>query len=155
MFNTILTNTYLFVLGNKRDLLSSEYMTAVKLVMESGTAVLTGTKLIPDYSNPEQLSDDKALADWLQNYLKPGVEAFEPLTTIFYPVIDNVETVKVDDNENVGKKQVVGCLSLTLYWRDLIKSILPRGSNGIIVVFENPCNPTFTYQIVSRSNVKV
>lgn len=35
----------------------------------------------------------------------------------------------------------------TFYWRDLIKDLLPAGSNGIDIVFSNPCNPSFTYQI--------
>ena len=29
----------------------------------------------------------------------------------------------------------------------MIKDILPPGSNGFIIVFENPCNPTFAYMV--------
>jgi hypothetical protein len=29
----------------------------------------------------------------------------------------------------------------------MIKNILPHGSNGILAVFESPCNPTFAYKI--------
>jgi len=40
-------------------------------------------------------------------------------------------------------------LGLSIFWRDLITDILPRGTEGILMVFENPCNPAFTYEIVS------
>jgi signal transduction histidine kinase len=42
---------------------------------------------------------------------------------------------------------IKGLFGLTIYWRDTIKGILPLGSNGVVVVFDNPCNPSFTYQI--------
>jgi hypothetical protein len=40
-----------------------------------------------------------------------------------------------------------GILGLSFYWRDMIRDILPPGENGLVVVFENECNPTCTYQI--------
>jgi hypothetical protein len=37
---------------------------------------------------------------------------------------------------------------MTFYWRDLIKDILPQGSNGLVVVFENACaSNAFSYQM--------
>jgi hypothetical protein len=41
----------------------------------------------------------------------------------------------------------VGMLSSTIYWRSLIKDILSAESSRMVVVFTNPCNPPFTYQI--------
>jgi hypothetical protein len=35
----------------------------------------------------------------------------------------------------------------TFFWRDLIKNLLPAGSNGVIVVISCACSPDFTYQI--------
>jgi Adenylate and Guanylate cyclase catalytic domain len=40
-----------------------------------------------------------------------------------------------------------------LYWRNLIRDILPEGSRGILIVFENPCTSWFTYQINGPSVV--
>jgi len=48
---------------------------------------------------------------------------------------------------NPADHKVVGILSQSVYWRDLIKNILPEGSDGIYCVFESPCNPTFTYEL--------
>ena len=46
-----------------------------------------------------------------------------------------------------SKHNVVGTLTGTFFWRGLIEDILPPSTQGIVIVFENPCNPTFTYQI--------
>ena len=50
----------------------------------------------------------------------------------------------VDHTENL---EVVAIFQLAIYWKDTIKDILAEGSDGIVVVFSNPCNPTFSYQI--------
>jgi hypothetical protein len=41
----------------------------------------------------------------------------------------------------------LGFTAISIYWRDLLTDLLSPGSNGIVIVFENECNPTFTYQI--------
>lgn len=41
----------------------------------------------------------------------------------------------------------MGVLEVCIYWRDLMKDTLKEGSNGIVVVFENNCTATFTYQV--------
>jgi hypothetical protein len=46
-----------------------------------------------------------------------------------------------------SEHQVYGILALSIYWRDMIKNILPPDSNFIFVVFENDCNPAFTNRI--------
>jgi hypothetical protein len=38
-------------------------------------------------------------------------------------------------------------ITATWYWRDTLKNILPIGSDGIVVVFQNPCGSNFTYEI--------
>jgi hypothetical protein len=40
-----------------------------------------------------------------------------------------------------------GIFTATIYWSDLLTGILPIGSKGINVIFENECNPTFTFQV--------
>jgi class 3 adenylate cyclase len=46
-----------------------------------------------------------------------------------------------------SKNQLVALLSGIIYWRSLIRDILPKGSNGIHLVFSNPCTKSFTYEI--------
>jgi hypothetical protein len=67
-----------------------------------------------------------------------------------YPVIDQIEFVDtVGDylDPTTKRHEVVATISTTLYWREIISSVLPSGHNGLVVVFENPCSPSFTYQI--------
>merc|ERR1719464_1425313 len=80
----------------------------------------------------------------------------EPISDIYYPIIANANKyieVDVDSNNDhddygIGiNNDVVGLFSVSVYWRDTIRNILPQGSHGLIAVFENPCNPTFTYEI--------
>jgi len=52
-----------------------------------------------------------------------------------------------DETYDPARHRIGGLLSASIYWRDMLKGILPPGSDGIRVVFENPCNPPFTYQI--------
>ena len=48
---------------------------------------------------------------------------------------------------NTDEMEAVGMLAATWFWRDVIKDTLPDGHDGFVVVFENPCNPPFTYQV--------
>jgi hypothetical protein len=42
-------------------------------------------------------------------------------------------------------------LTFAIFWRELLRDILPLGSDGVLVVFENPCGPDFTYQLADPS----
>jgi Adenylate and Guanylate cyclase catalytic domain len=68
---------------------------------------------------------------------------------VFYPIVDDISRVDISgsDNTNLTDKAVVGALAVSIYWRELIRDILPPGSNGIVVVVRNPCTESFTYQI--------
>jgi hypothetical protein len=65
-----------------------------------------------------------------------------------FPLIDELDKIRiVGEDYNPDQHKVVAMLTTSVYWRDVIKGILPPGSHGTVVVFENPCNPSFTYQI--------
>jgi hypothetical protein len=44
----------------------------------------------------------------------------------------------------------VGHLSIISSWRDLLKGILPNHIVGLVTVFENACNQSFTFELVRR-----
>eukprot|EP00536_Pseudo-nitzschia_multiseries_P000747 jgi/Psemu1/249906/estExt_Genewise1Plus.C_90109 len=73
----------------------------------------------------------------------------EPISDIFYPIIDGANNQIDINRSNSNQQNVVGIFSLAIYWRDTIKNIISDGdgSRGLLIVFENPCNPTFTYQL--------
>ena len=68
---------------------------------------------------------------------------------ILYPIIDNISRVNVAGSEDydAANNTIVGVLAATVYWRDIVRNILPPGMNGIAVVFNNSCTKSFTYQI--------
>lgn len=41
----------------------------------------------------------------------------------------------------------VGMIAASVYWRNFIRDILPSGSKGIVVIFDNNCTEPFTYQV--------
>ena len=99
---------------------------------------------------PEEIQYTIEEAEWLSNYLTTDEDPMEPLSAFKYPIIDRAAEMLNTNNEstyNVDDNKVVGLLTTEVYWRDTLKDILPEGSEGIVAVFENECNPTFTYQI--------
>jgi hypothetical protein len=42
---------------------------------------------------------------------------------------------------------MVGFIAISIFWRDLVTNLLPPGSDGILIVIENICNPTFSFQV--------
>jgi hypothetical protein len=75
----------------------------------------------------------------------PGEDPGEPLSNMIYPIINRVDKVVIPTEE--AESKVVAIVVASIYWREYLTRVLPEDSKGIHVVFENPCNPSFTYQI--------
>jgi len=128
------------------------------------------------YAFPQDETTDPSLrpelhifVDWIQDYIGPDDDPLEPVSDIYYPILEDAidavvwlptvvsysssaeseEEKPEDSSSDHDPFPVLGLLGLSIFWRDLITDILPRGTEGILMVFENPCNPTFTYEIVS------
>lgn len=73
----------------------------------------------------------------------------EPVSDFYYPIIDALDRVSLseDGDYNPARNKIVGMVAAQIYWRAMIKDILPPGSDGIAIVFASPCNDPFTYQI--------
>ena len=71
----------------------------------------------------------------------------------YFPILDQLDSIRSPSSTTYrgdydpSEQKIVGTLTASLFWRNLIKDILPPGNDGLVVVFENPCNPTFSYQI--------
>jgi hypothetical protein len=99
--------------------------------------------LNPDLNNPEEVDAAQLDADWLYPRIHPDEEPLEPVSNLYFPIRDNVNSVDTDPNEYPP----VGVFAVTFYWRDMIGDILPTSAKGILVVVDNPCSATFTYRI--------
>jgi hypothetical protein len=126
--------------GEFTDLLHSLPALLEKQVMITGAA-----NTPTSFDGPDRIYEIENSNDWIKDFVSPEDDHTEPFAEIDYPIVDTAaDSVSQKAILNHGK--VVSIFSLTFYWRDLIKDILPQGSNGIIVVFEK-CNQTFSYQM--------
>lgn len=74
----------------------------------------------------------------------PDVNPKEPIIRVLYPILDTATgAITVDEEDS----KVVGIIASSFYWKSYLENILPNDENGLVVVFENACNQTFTYQI--------
>jgi len=133
-----------------RDLLSWSNQLAATAVFDSQNVILSEAYMVPDYADPVALADSMVWVDWFKDLIDPNEEPMEPVSDIYYPIIDKIDSVTtIDEAYDPQNFDVKGFISLSIYWRDTMKNVLPLGSDGIVVVFESDCNPTFTYQMVS------
>lgn len=123
---------------------------AVDALFESHEAILASSFLIPSPEDPDIVAQLEISEAWHKDFLPPGEEVVEPMSDLLCPIIaDAHESANLFQNGdcNPAEHEVGGFLALSICWRDLIRNLLPQGSDGIVVVFENPCNPTFTHQV--------
>jgi class 3 adenylate cyclase len=70
----------------------------------------------------------------------------EPFSDLFYPIL-SPPVDSPDFLQDASENDVAGVVAVTFYWRELIRHILPSGSDGMNVVVANTCNQTFTYEL--------
>jgi hypothetical protein len=99
----------------------------------------------PDASEEEE----EEWANFNKDFIPPDENAMEPVSDLYYPIIDDVDSVEVAGatGYNASEHTFVGMLAASIYWRDLMKDILPTNSSSVIVVVTNPCNLPFTYKV--------
>ena len=73
-----------------------------------------------------------------------------PRGRIDYPVLDTASNSLSQNHDNTNAT-VVGVFSVVFCWLEFLSNILSDDAEGVIVVYENSCNQSFTYQIVSIS----
>jgi hypothetical protein len=121
------------------------------MAMNGKLAIIGEPYVLPDPNIPQEMKEAEYWAPFFSGSVSRGDDAFEPVSDILYPVIDAIDRIQIfpshtsDDTEDDDTK-VVAVLSASFYWRDVMKNILPSG-RGIVVVVENPCTASFSYQI--------
>jgi hypothetical protein len=97
---------------------------------------------------PDEVANAEYWADVYSGWVSSGDDPMEPVSDIIYPVIDELKSIQIhEDGNNTSNQTIVGILSSSFYWRDVLKNILPSGREGLVVVIDNPCKVPFTYQI--------
>jgi hypothetical protein len=104
----------------------------------------------PRSDDPAKQAEADAWETWFEKYLPSTEDAREPASDIYYPLIDDLSQIELADGEveyDLNEHRVVGVIGAIMRWREYLKNILPEDSNGIDVVFRNPCTLAFTYRI--------
>lgn len=113
-------------------------------LIEKRRVVLRVSNLADD-DDLEEVAEVEVLNDWAKDYISETDDPSEPIIEIQYPIsTDACKSVTQPKDPSPGS--VVGILNASLYWRELLKNILPEGTGGITAVFEIG-DRTFTYLI--------
>lgn len=93
----------------------------------------------------------KTSIQYLSNFVAKGESSAEPVTNLVYPILSqNLLDLRLDE-ETVDSSELVGTIAVGLFWRELLRDILPETSEGIHVVTEEICltkeAAIFTYEI--------
>jgi hypothetical protein len=102
-----------------------------------------------DRDDPEGQAESEGWVDFYKKFLPPDVDPFQPVMDIAYPIVDDVRRVDLIGNNDYepNNHTLVGLVTVSVYWREIISNALPPGSYGIVVVVDNACTDSFTYQI--------
>ena len=94
-------------------------------------------------------SDEAVGVNYVRNFIAPNENPAEPITIFLYPIVNRINELLTTDcrRDATSQGEAVASFTLTLFWRDLLRNILPPSSRGILVVTENSCGQTFTYEI--------
>jgi len=116
---------------------------------------------MPDSDDESVINEAAIYSDWAKDFVGQNENADEPFFPIFYPVVQdaakeishlewsskNSERTHDHDANTNSNKTAVGVVTIIIYVRDLIRNTLTADSVGMVVVFENQCNQTFSYTI--------
>lgn len=133
------------------DFLTASHATSYLYCVTSGRAIFVQPCNLPDPNSPDEMAESEFWSDYFRSFVPPNKPSNEPFSDFMYPVI--LDDVNNDDPSSNDTKSsvVVGTLDTTIYWRDFLFNQLPESSRGIVVVFENTCRPSFTYQIFGQT----
>jgi Adenylate and Guanylate cyclase catalytic domain len=98
----------------------------------------------------EGQAESEGLVGYFKNFLEPGIDPFQPVLDVLYPIVDDVSRVELLSRADYDPSNhtLVGLVAVSIYWREIIRNVLSAGSNDVIIVVDNECTDSFTYKIV-------
>ena len=116
----------------------------IQHVLDTKRTMVAPALNLLDTSDPVQAEYAQATVRWATGFIGDSEDPSEPLAGYYYPLLeDATHSVSIDNYQN---STIHGLVIVGLWFRDLLRNILPDGSDGIVVVFSN-CNQMFTYRI--------
>lgn len=133
------------------DILGYDNIDFMNRIFDTHRPRLDTAYMIAEPGDLETMENNEWDADWAKDYIDPDEEPMEPVSDIYYPLLeDSISHMDVFEDGGympLNNATFKGILALSIYWRDLLRDILPAGRDGVLIVVDNPCNPTFTYEI--------
>jgi class 3 adenylate cyclase len=127
---------------------------AIQHCLDTRRVIIGESGNLPDDPNdPDQVANAAENSDWASAFIGEDEDENEPFSSLLYPIINSINDVTIDPD--VVEQPAVGVFSLSFFWRDLLKNLLPPNSKGVIVVFENTCEQVFTYRIDGEKAIYV
>jgi Adenylate and Guanylate cyclase catalytic domain len=95
-------------------------------------------------------AESEGWVEYYKYFLEPGVDPFQPVLDVLYPIVDDVSRVELMSSPDYDPTNhtLVGLVTVSIYWREIIRNVLSPGSNDVVIVVDNECTDSFTYKIV-------
>ena len=117
-------------------------------LVDEQRVVMSDVTNLPDLTDPESIKQAEGNNLYIKDFIGEDEDESEPFGDLYYPILDTAaDSVTIPDKSGASTSNVVGIFATTFFWRDLLKDILPPGSDGAVVVVGNDCNQAFTYKI--------
>ena len=112
-------------------------------------ASLGRPELIARPDDPDVMATYELWCEFFADFLPPDEDCLEPLSYWYYPIVDKINYIDIKTNPKFPQDyEVKAFLNAAIYWKHLVRDILPPNSKGIVIVFEHQQNnDRFTYQI--------
>ena len=114
------------------------------------TASITSAYNVAYPNDTERAAYMEDTAIWARDFIPATQDPYEPISDMYYPLLQEAtDAVDIfqDENYDIQNQTMHGFLAISFFWRNMLNDILSPGSNGTVLVFENTCNPPFSYQI--------
>jgi hypothetical protein len=130
------------------DFLSATNISMQIVFLKTKKAVFEKPYMVPNQDNPEAVAESEIWCDFYKDYIAPSENCNEPMGSLLYPIFDKVDKIErtgssLNPSEDVLKAQLI----VEFYWRTKFRDLLPERLKGIILVVDNACGASFTYQI--------
>ena len=86
---------------------------------------------------------------YFKDFLPPDEDCAEPISFWHYPLVNKMNLIDIKTNSKFPEDyEVLAFVHAAIYWKHLVRDILPPNSKGFVIVFEHKQNnDKFTYQI--------
>jgi hypothetical protein len=117
--------------------------------MQLKQATISSPDLVERPDDPEYVAIMDSWCEYLSALIPSDENCREPLSSWLYPILDKVDYIDVTSNPKYPQDyEVKGFIGIEVYWKHLLRNILPPNSRGVVIVFEYQfTNEMFTYQI--------